>query len=108
MQITISNQSGQENLMKKINKANKDVGTHLYRSLHRVLGAMDKSISFDEEGRHKYLHTWYFFDYDMTMSFSVGELCEEGRKIAQTFIEEVANFFEVEVSYIGDVSFNFF
>jgi len=93
--------------MKKINKENKDVGTHLYKSLLRVLGVMDKSIAFDEEGRHKYLSIWYFFDYGMTMSFSAGELCEEARKISQSFIAEAANFFEVEVSYIGEIDFDF-
>ena len=82
---------------------------YLYTNLHGALDNMDNSYARNEKDEHKY----FFEGYDreqgsMYLGFEVQQLCDEARKAAQSYIEEVAHFFNVEVAYIDHIKFLFF
>ena len=106
MTIDISNRKKYDTIIREIDR---ETDFHLYTKFHEVLDAMDNSYARDEKGKHRYFYTGYSPEHGhMYMGFEVEELCGEARKVAQTFILEVASFFEVEVSYIDHITFAFF
>jgi len=106
MQISIRNRVTFDVQSKEMDR---ETGFYLYANLHKALDAMNNSYTRNEKGEHKYFYTGYDPEYgSMHMGFEVEELCEEARKVAQSFILEVASFFEVEASYIDHIKFFFF
>jgi len=106
MTISIYNRKKYDTIIMDIDR---ETDFSLYANLHKALDNMDDSYTHDEKGKHKYFYTGYDPMYgSMHLGFEVQRLHEEARKATQTYIEEVASFFEVEASFIDRIDFFFF
>jgi len=102
--MTIMQRSSEEVMKKEINR---ETDLHIYTDMFNVLNSMSPAIAF-EKGVAKYFTTGHNPEYgQMYMDFEVEALCDEARKVAQPFIQKVADFFEVEETFIDTLSFEF-